>query len=128
MDGRWEQLWAERTQDDEFIICCIPFFTYGIALGDRVRVGPRKGKRFVVDAVCERSGRRVYRLWLKGAADPVRDSIGRFFDDHKLLYEWSSLNLLSIDVPNDERSSKEIELFVKDLDLYPGVMFELGTP
>jgi hypothetical protein len=35
LQDRWEQLWASQVAEDEFILCCIPFFTYGMALGDR---------------------------------------------------------------------------------------------
>ena len=34
--GEWEQLWATQISDNYFRICCIPFFTYGISLGDVV--------------------------------------------------------------------------------------------
>jgi hypothetical protein len=35
--GTFEQLWT-RTHDQRlFEVCCLPFFTYGIALGDEVR-------------------------------------------------------------------------------------------
>src|SRR5690625_5461577 len=36
LSGRWEQLWSRQLSETEFQLCCIPFFTYGLALGDRV--------------------------------------------------------------------------------------------
>lgn len=34
MPGSAEQMWTRATSDGMYEICCIPFFTYGIALGD----------------------------------------------------------------------------------------------
>ena len=36
LDGGFEQLWARREDDTRFELCCIPFFPYGMALGDRL--------------------------------------------------------------------------------------------
>ena len=36
LDGGFEQLWVRTEDRTEFELCCIPFFPYGMALGDRV--------------------------------------------------------------------------------------------
>jgi hypothetical protein len=99
LDG-WEQLWANRTGDD-FIICCIPFFTYGIALGDTVCVGPSEGRDYVITNVRNKSGHRVARLWLKNATAYAREEVEKLLHDETPLCEHSSLNLLAIDVPDN---------------------------
>ena len=33
----FEQLWTSSQQDGSHIVCCIPFFLYGISLGDRIQ-------------------------------------------------------------------------------------------
>lgn len=102
MVDHWEQLWAQQLSADEFIVCCIPYFTYGLALGDTVRTSPQRGRHYVVETALKRSGRRVLRLWLKNAADGTRDSVVRSLERRALLHEWSSENLLAIDIaPSD---------------------------
>jgi hypothetical protein len=99
MPGRWEQLWARQLGEAEFELCCIPYFTYGLALGDRVRTQPSGGKRYVVAEAKARSGRRVLRLWLKKAGAEGRERVLRHLVCQSPLHEWSSDNLLVIDVP-----------------------------
>ena len=99
MAGRWEQLWARQLGEAEFELCCIPYFTYGLALGDAVRTQPSGGRRYVVTEVHARSGRRVLRLWLKKAHARGREHVLRHLESHSPLHEWSSDNLLAIDVP-----------------------------
>src|SRR5690625_2025607 len=62
LSGRWEQLWSRQLSETEFQLCCIPFFTYGLALGDRVTTGPAKDKKYVILSVTRKSGRLVYRI------------------------------------------------------------------
>lgn len=99
MPGRWEQLWARQLGGEEFEVCCIPYFAYGLALGDRVRTQPSRGRRYVVAGVHARSGRRVLRLWLKKAQGAGRERVLRCLESCGLCHEWSSQNLLVIDVP-----------------------------
>ena len=99
MPGRWEQLWARQLGEAEFDLCCIPYFTYSLALGDRVRTQPSGGRRYVVAEVHARSGRRVVRLWLKEAQARGRECVLRHLESSSPLHEWSSDNLLAIDVP-----------------------------
>jgi hypothetical protein len=40
MPGSFEQLWTRTDDQRQYEICCIPFFTYGIALGDVVTWDP----------------------------------------------------------------------------------------
>lgn len=98
MPGRWEQLWARQLGESEFELCCIPYFAYGLALGDAVRTQPSGGRRYVVAEAHARSGRRVLRLWLKNAAAGGRERLLRHLESESPLHEWSSDNLLAIDV------------------------------
>jgi hypothetical protein len=95
--GGPEQLWARRVAVDRFEICCVPYFPYGIRLGDVVQTaagapwwyervvipGDRLNLRFVVareesletldHIVCGvlEDGRCAYERWQRGyvAAD-----------------------------------------------------------
>jgi uncharacterized protein DUF4265 len=108
LHGRWEQLWARQLGDDEFVLCCIPYFTYGMALGDHVRTGPTKGRKYVVSAITACSGHRVVRCWLKDATLKGRERLESVLGAGNLLHEWSSTNLVAIDVagkPGEELSA-----------------------
>ncbi|MFO0756889.1 MAG: DUF4265 domain-containing protein [Byssovorax sp.] len=124
LPGRWEQLWARRISESEFEICCIPYFTYGLALGDTVSTRPVGGKTYVVADVLMRSGRRVLRLWLKGAVGEARDLLRRYLSSAPLAHEWSSDNLVAIDLPSEELDADGSTLLASLTDL--GVDLEWG--
>lgn len=125
MPGRWEQLWA-RQEGEEFELCCIPFFTYGLALGDRVRTAPRGGRRYVVASREAPSGRAVGRLWLKGVKDPsIRSAVEEFVRERGWLSEWRS-SLLALDLP-DQQAWQELSAFTEALPRDHGVLVELGS-
>ncbi|WP_338491845.1 DUF4265 domain-containing protein [Streptomyces sp. SJL17-4] len=60
LDGQVEQLWLKPLNDGTFSIACIPFQTYGLALGDRVRLSANDQ----VSEVVGRSSHRVLRMLL----------------------------------------------------------------
>jgi hypothetical protein len=98
MPGRFEQLWARALGDGRFELCCLPFFTYGYALGDLVQerpgVGPFEG---VLGPVVRPSGRAVLRLSVVRQAE-------RHDDVHAALvasdrpHEWSGSTLVAVDI------------------------------
>lgn len=55
----FEQLWARRVADNQFQICCIPGYIYGIALGDVVATDDS----LVIQQVIERSGHSTFRIY-----------------------------------------------------------------
>ncbi len=125
MVGQWEQLWAQQITDSYFVICCIPYFTYGLALGDTVRTTHAKGKSHVFSAVAQRSGRRVLRFWLKGGTLAGKDRLFQYLGDESPLHEWSSDNLVAIDVPQDEATQNQLIALVKELQVF-GIEGEWG--
>lgn len=38
MPGKFEQMWARTDDQKTFELCCVPFFTYGLSLGDTFSV------------------------------------------------------------------------------------------
>lgn len=110
MVGRWEQLWAQQASDDEFVICCIPYFAYGLALGDKVRTAASASKKYVETGVVARSGHRAFRLWLKDATPDARARVLKYVERYTPVHEWSSDNLLVVDVPEREPSPAVVAL------------------
>jgi len=111
IDDGLEQLWAKQVGPTQFVLCCIPFFTYGLALGDVVETEAARGKQYVVRRVVNSAGHRVLRIWLARASQPERQDILAQVVSHGFLHEWSSDNLLAIDVP----PGCEMEDFLKFL-------------
>ena len=98
-EGRGEQLWARQVAEHQFEMCCIPFFLYGVALGDLFDTDAND--RF--QAVIKRSGRHVWRVWF-GDTGTVPHAIADQLSNLGALLEWSSKDLLAVDAPNAERA------------------------
>jgi hypothetical protein len=56
-DGRFEQVWTRTDDRLTFELCCIPFFPYGVSLGDRITIGDDGSFR-----VLEKSGHQTIRV------------------------------------------------------------------
>ncbi|MFJ2748151.1 DUF4265 domain-containing protein [Streptomyces sp. NPDC087297] len=107
LDGQVEQLWLEALADGTFKVACIPFFTYGLALGDTVLLTDGN----YVSELVRTSGHRVLRMMfvpelpvgdLEQAADRIRAEISLA----GLLSEWNGARFVAVDVPpNIEPSS-----------------------
>ena len=105
--GALEQLWT-RTQDQQrFEVCCLPFFTYGIALGDEVTW--TDGDRQAV--VASRSGRRLIRCAFDDPADGERsheDFHGALVASGALV-EFLRPGYVAIDIDSPTRLSAVLE-------------------
>jgi len=126
MEGRLEQLWAKKISEVEFIVCCIPFFTYGIALGDRVFTSEREERRYLIDGVREKGGRHISRLWLKDVDEAGRAEIMSFIEQQHLLSESYSMDLLALDIPEAPEIEKRIRSFLKQYAERCGALVENG--
>ena len=119
-----EQLWARHLGDNRFELCCIPFFTYDLALGDIVETAPAAGRTYVVNRVVAPSGRFVFRVWFGETAHP-RDEVAAQLDRLGALLEWSSLNLLAVDA-RDQHHAQEIAAYLATAEADGKLMFETG--
>ena len=101
LPGWCEQLWAHQIEDFAFEICCIPFFIYGIALGDVVETKAD----FTIDRVLEKSGHRTLRIAV--ANQEEQDELHVVLHDWAastgLLYEWQAPGYLAVDLPPGTR-------------------------
>lgn len=120
-----EQLWARRIDECHFEVCCVPFFTYHLALGDVVRTEPRAARQYVVAEVTEPSGRAVFRVWFGESTEP---RVGVLSDLEALggLLEWSSSSLLAIDV-SDPVQARYVAEYLGARAAEGRLLFELGT-
>jgi len=117
LDGQIEQLWLQPETDGTYEVACIPFLTYGLALGDRVRLSPASR----VVAVAQRSGHRVLRTLLSPGSDAAR--LGRSISliknstkESRLLSEWHGDRLVAVDVPPGADMSPLFALLQREVD------------
>ena len=54
----WEQMWGKVVSENTFIVCCIPFFLYGLSIGDKIVVSDAKDFEVV-----EKSENTTIRIW-----------------------------------------------------------------
>ena len=107
--GRFEQLWARQLSDEEFELCCIPFFLHDVALGDVVGTTPSAVHRYSVDRVVRPSGRVVLRVWF-GDTLQWRDGVETELRAVAALLEWSSERLLAVDARDAEHAAAVADL------------------
>ena len=99
--GTFEQLWTRKRNPDRFEVCCIPYFTYGIALGDVVLWNDQDRKARVVEA----SGRRLIRVAFNEPSEGV--AAHEAFHGELLstgaLIEFHGAGYAAVDIDSDER-------------------------
>jgi hypothetical protein len=96
MPGRREQLWVKQLAESRFLMRSLPFFTYGIALGDEVSTD----ETLTIDGVLQRSGHRLIRVAVQSAGtQEFHDQFHPFLDKHRLLHEWLNFGFVAIDLP-----------------------------
>jgi hypothetical protein len=119
-----EQVWARKIGNNTFEICCIPFFTYGIALGDTVETD----SGYFIRKVAEKGGHRTLRgaVANKDKADELHESIHGYLDRAGLMYEWYSLGYFAVDLPSPLREG-EIIPFLEDLVSTGDLSYEIDA-
>lgn len=93
--ARWEQLWARKLGGGQFLICCVPFFTYGLALGDVVSKTLNGDLRVLVPSD-QATIRALFGKRLNAGASNI--AIAQGLEALSAMFEWSSPELLAISV------------------------------
>jgi len=111
MPGRAEQLWARRLAGFEFEICCIPFFTYGIALGDQVTTDGA----YVIQQTSCKGGHRTLRAAIArpDESGSLHKLIHKWAENTELPYEWYAPGYLVVDLPPDRQWSVNVTALVE---------------
>jgi hypothetical protein len=124
-EWRWEQIWARKIDENLFEICCIPFFTYGLALGDLINTKPSNGRQYVINEIVEKSGHITYRIWFlntgnwNGIIDDITN-LGCIVE-----VRWEKSKLIAVDAPNFEIKEK-LELYLTELESKGSAKCELS--
>jgi hypothetical protein len=101
-----EELWLKRLSSGFFMVCCVPFFAYGIALGDEVECvddATVDGVSILrIEGVKNDGGHGVLRVFFQGTtASSVKPTIVTALHQFDAILEWRSANYVAIDCPND---------------------------
>lgn len=115
-----EQLWARQVAANRFVVCCIPFFLYDLALGDLVETDAEH----TVKRVVEPSGRFVFRVWFAGSSASHEEVVEKLLQKGALV-EWSSQNLLAVDAKHEQAASK-ISEYLSQCEQASMVSYETG--
>lgn len=124
-EWKWEQIWARQVGDNVFEVCCIPFVSYGLALGDLVDTESLEEKNYVIRKVLEKKGHTTYRVWFINL-DRWHSVIENIKDlGCQVEVRWEKSKLIAIDAPTaDVRNA--LDLYLSELESNEIVQFETG--
>lgn len=124
MPGSAEQMWTRATSDGMYEICCIPFFTYGIALGDVVTWDGDSGDASVVRP----GGHRVIRAVFadRDVAEAEHERLHGALVAAGLPVEFSGSGYCAIDA-EDEESVRAALTAIEPFQEAHGVSWEWGS-
>ena len=123
--GRFEQLWVEKVGENQFRVCCIPFFLYDLALGDVVETAAQGERRYVFSRVLMKSGRYVFRAYFERPQYRFRDASVEELGRLDALVEWSSPSLLAIDAC-DHAHAQLVADYLQEQESAGRLMYETG--
>lgn len=123
---KWEQIWARQIKENLFELCCIPFFTYGLALGDHVSAATFEGREFVINRLEKSGGQKTYRLWFLeisnwGSIIDEISGLGCFAE-----VRWEESKLISASAPSPE-TKKLLENYLVKLKSKGEITWEPGN-
>ena len=106
LDGQVEQLWLTVVNDGSYQVACIPFSTYGLALGDTVLLHDD----YIINVVGT-SRHRVLRLLFTpdlplGELQRTAEAIRTEITAAGLLSEWNGDRFVAVDVPPNAAPSQ----------------------
>ncbi|RIJ78815.1 DUF4265 domain-containing protein [Nakamurella silvestris] len=98
-----EQLWCRKILPNRFELCCIPFFVFDLSLGDIIETTRVGDRQYMFATVIRPSGRYVFRVLLTCQMER-RAGIIAWLTEYGALVEWSSLDLIAVDVADLARA------------------------
>lgn len=108
-----EQLWAKRLEENRFMVCCIPFFAYGIALGDEVLTAPKGKMNFIVQSVVQPSGHSTFRVWLGDTNQELVPTLLKLIRQTDASIEFYSEHLFGVDSSSEEITIQLLQILKK---------------
>lgn len=105
LEGLWEQLWVRHLDLGKYELCCLPFFAYGLALGDVLDVAVDRDDRLVITGLARSGGRSLIRVvaGLEADVPTFHDALHALLATEGLIHEWHRSGYVAIDVPDVQR-------------------------
>ena len=97
---KWEQLWLRKLSNSSFEVCCIPFFAFGIHLGDIVTLSSEG----VIESIVTPSGHWTLRL-LFSPTFTHHDEVLQWLETTGVKHEKFSRSLYSLDTTDADHAT-----------------------
>jgi hypothetical protein len=112
LENKLEQLWL-REVSEGYEVCCIPFWAYGMALGDTVAVSEDNR----VTCVIAKSGRYVLRVMFAqpGLSSEFRERLQAALTAAGLMYEWDGDRYIVLDIPEKPQGQDVYDLLAPEV-------------
>ncbi|WP_423920719.1 DUF4265 domain-containing protein [Frigoribacterium sp. 2-23] len=117
---KWEQLWLRKLSDTDFENCCIPFFAFGLHLGDIVTL-TQDG---IVESIVSPSGHWTLRLLFRQHF-AHHDEVLRELESTGVQHERFSKSLYSLDTTSDDHA-REVMSFLDSLKARDQIEYQTG--
>ena len=127
LPGRYEQVWTRTEDNVNFELCCIPFFTHDLSLGDVVRKTTDDGEYEIIS----KAGHRTIRFAIQDEKfrhqgyDSLHASIasaGCLAEFHGHMLGYGAIDIV------DERQSESVRALLSPLAEQGLLMWEWADP
>jgi hypothetical protein len=110
MPDRFERLVVTPSPLGNYVVACLPFFTYGINFGDWVELR-EPGKEFV--RILEKCGLRTLRIAVydDSIAEAMHKELHRKLIDASFPHEWHRCGYVAILIRDKDDQSRAMQLF-----------------
>ncbi|WP_237657264.1 DUF4265 domain-containing protein [Agreia sp. COWG] len=108
-DEEYEQLWVQKMGDGTFMVCCIPFFIYGVSLGDLIA----EDENHYMTSVVRRSGRFTARLYFSEEQRRFKRETVDELIAHGAQNEWATESLMSVDCGTLDASTHIVDYLIR---------------
>ena len=121
-----EQLWARKVDSNSFELCCIPFFVYGLALGDIVGTQRFGSRQYVVDEVISPSGHRTFRVFFESLLrwNEIIDEIT--LPGCAVEVRWQRCKLIAVDAAS-ANECQSLRSYLTELEKRNEISWETGN-
>lgn len=98
-----EQLGARAVNETQVELCCLPFYLYGYALGDILRVSVPD---CIVQEVVQKSGRFIFRIMFWSEPERAVQIADHCKSEFGALFEWHSPQFCAVDIATSEQANR----------------------
>ncbi len=116
----YEQLWTKQIEPLKFMICCIPFFVYGIALGDIVNT--EHNDDYFLKDLSIRSGNLTVRFSIR--VKSIYDDLLRALKHECIEHECASDTMIASSFKTKKNRQNFIDQYCQSKN---DVLYEFGN-